>query len=125
MYFQLLRELVSRSTQYAIYLDIKDTRGATKTEKLHEVLCNYLRDFNRQVILRVQTVGSREVQQVQLADLLTGIVSAASRDVTRSPTKRALVQHMQERSGHNLRCSTPLSAEKVNIFRWDPREVGS
>jgi len=123
MYFQLLRQLVSRSAQYAIYLDIKDTRSADKTETLHKVLCNSLCDFDRQTVLRVQTVGSREVQQVQLADLLTGIVSAANRGVSESPAKRALAQRLSDLSGLDITRSTPRTETKVNIFRWEPQEA--
>jgi hypothetical protein len=123
MYFQLLSVILLPSARYAIYLDIKDTRSGPKLRKLHEVLCNNLRDFDRERIRSPQTVGSREVQQVQLTDLLTGIVSAASRGVTASTAKRALIQRMQSRSGCDITRSTPRTADKVNIFRWDPREA--
>jgi len=123
MYFQLLREVLSPSARYAIYLDIKDTQGGPKTRKLREVLCNNLCDFDRQIILRIQTVQSDEVEQIQLADLLTGIVSAANRGVTTSPAKLALVERMRQRSGYDLTRSTLLREDKVNIFRWDPREA--
>ena len=123
MYFQLLRAVLSPSARYAIYLDIKDTQSGPKTTKLHEVLCNNMYDFDRKIILRVQTVHSHEVEQVQLADLLTGIVSAANRDMTSSPTKLALVARMRQRSGYDLTRTTLLREDKVNIFRWDPREA--
>ena len=123
MYFLLLRELVSPAARYAIYLDIKDTQSGPKTKKLWEVLCNNIRDFDREVVGRPQTVRSHEVEQIQLADLLTGIVSGANRVETTSPEKLALVERMRQRSGHDLTRSTPLSEDKVNIFRWDPREA--
>jgi hypothetical protein len=123
MYFQLLRAVLSPSARYAIYLDIKDTRSGPKTTKLQEVLCNNMYDFDRRIILRLQTVQSHEVEQIQLADLLTGIVSAGNRGVTTSPVKVAVVARMRQRSGYDLTRSTLLREDKVNIFRWDPREA--
>ncbi len=46
---------------YRIYIDIKDTRGAAKVRKLHDVLCNNQYDFSRKIIERVQQVRSHEV----------------------------------------------------------------
>lgn len=123
MYFQLLRALLSPSARYAVYLDIKDTQSGPKAEKLRQVLCNDLYDFDRRIILRLQMVQSHEVEQIQLADLLTGVVSAANRGVTTSPAKLALVDRMRQRSGYDLTRTTLLREDKVNIFRWDPQEA--
>ena len=123
MYFQLLSVLLSPSARYAIYLDIKDTQSGPKTTKLWEVLCNNIRDFDREVVRQLQTVRSHEVEQIQLVDLLTGIVSAANRDMTTSPAKLALVERMRQRSGYDLTRTAPRSEAKVNVFRWDPREA--
>jgi hypothetical protein len=123
MYFLLLRAILSPSERYAIYLDIKDTRSGPKMRKLHEVLCNKMYDFDRDIIRGVQTVHSHEVEQIQLADLLAGIVSAANRKLARSSAKLGLVERLRQRSGYDLTRSTLLKEEKVNIFRWDPREA--
>src|SRR3990167_10956736 len=50
MYFDMLKVILWPHNCYRIYLDIKDTRGAQKVEKLHEVLCNNMYDFSRQII---------------------------------------------------------------------------
>jgi len=121
MYFQLLSVLLSPWAHYAIYLDIKDTQGGPTLRKLREVLCNNIYDFDREIVKRTQTVRSHEVEQIQLADLLTGIVSAANRDATSSSAKLALVARMRERSGYSLTRTTLLREDKVNIFRWTPR----
>jgi hypothetical protein len=54
MYFDMLKVILSPDACYRIYLDIKDTRGAAKVRKLHEVLSNNMYDFSRQIIERVQ-----------------------------------------------------------------------
>jgi len=66
MYFDLLKVILSPHECYRIYLDIKDTRGATKVARLHEVLSNSVYDFSREIIERLQLVRSHEVEISQL-----------------------------------------------------------
>lgn len=123
MYFQLLSVILAPTSRYAVYLDIKDTRSFGKMLKLQEVLCNNMYDFDRQIITKVQAVRSREVEQVQLTDLLTGIVSAANRQSAVSTAKNRLIDRMRDLSGYDLTRTTLLREDKVNIFRWDPQQV--
>ncbi len=118
MYFDMLKVLFSPKCEYRIYLDIKDTRSAEKTKKLHEVLCNANYDFNRRIISRVQTVRSHEVEQIQLADLLIGAVQYANRGLESSPAKVRLIERMRKRSGYTLTSTTLFGEDKVNIFKW-------
>lgn len=83
MYFYTLAILFDPECRYRIYLDIKDTRSESKIRKLHDVLCNNMYDFQRQIIERVQSVRSHEVEQIQMADLLIG----ASRTLTETLKK--------------------------------------
>ena len=46
------RKCKVRTNYYDIFLDIKDTRSADKTKKLHEVLSNTMYDFNKNIIKR-------------------------------------------------------------------------
>lgn len=123
MYFDLLKVLLTPNDRFSIYLDIKDTRSADKVRKLHDVLCNNLYDFHREIILKVQNVRSHEVEQVQLADLLIGAVSYANRGLTDNSAKVALVELMRQRSGYSLTRTTLLRENKLNIFKWEPTEV--
>ena len=54
MYFDMLKVILRPDAFYRIYLDIKDTRGAKKADKLRDVLCNNMYDFSRKVIERLQ-----------------------------------------------------------------------
>lgn len=119
MYFCLLSVILSPQDQYRIYLDIKDTQGAEKIQKLHEVLGNSLYDFSRRIITRVQLVRSHEVEMMQLADLLIGAVSYVNRGLTGNAAKMALVARMKERSRYTLTRTTLLKEKKVNLFRWE------
>ncbi len=118
MYFNMLKTLFDPDCGYNIYLDIKDTRGQRKVEKLHEVLCNNHYDFNRELIRKVQQVRSEEVELVALADLLTGALSYLHRGKDTSEAKLALINRIKERSGYNLTASTLYRENKFNIFVW-------
>lgn len=123
MYFDMLKVILRPDSQYRIYLDIKDTRGAAKARKLHEVLCNDRYDFSRDIIERLQLVHSHEIEQLQLADLLIGALSYVNRGLQGNAGKEAVIRRMQQRSGLDLQRSTLLRAEKVNLFRWHAQEV--
>jgi hypothetical protein len=123
MFFALLKVLFNPHNQYRTYLDIKDTRSGPTVEKLHDVLCNNMYDFSRQIIERIQAVRSHEVQILQLTDLLVGIVSYANRGLAGNAGKQALVARMQKRSGYTLCRTTLLREEKVNLFIWQAAEA--
>jgi Protein of unknown function (DUF3800) len=123
MYFDMLKVILSPKCRYRIYLDIKDTRGAEKVKKLHDVLCNNLYDFSREIVERVQLVHSHEIEQLQLADLLIGAVSYMNRGLHSNAGKQALVDRMRQRSGYSLTKTTLLREDKVNLFRWQAQEV--
>lgn len=123
MYFLLLSNLIFPEAHHKIYLDIKDTKGAIKVRKLHEVLSNRIYDFNQDVIQRLQLVRSHEVEQIQLADLLIGTISYANRNLSANKAKVALVERMRERSSLKLTTSTLPRARKVNVFIWSPWEM--
>lgn len=120
-WYTLLNRLIDPSKHYRIFLDIKDTRGQVKVDKLHEVLCNANYDFDRQVIESVELVHSHDVLLLQLADLLIGALSYAHRGLQDSPAKLALVAHVRHRSGLSLEQSSLLRADKFNLFIWRPQ----
>ncbi len=121
MYFDMLKVILKPRAKYRIYLDYKDTRGAEKVKRLHEVLSNNIYDFSRQIIERVQTVNSKEVQLIQVSDLLIGVISYVNRELTGNSAKVQLTKRMSSRSGYSLTQTTLLQEEKVNIFRWRAR----
>lgn len=124
MYFDMLKVILQPDARYRIYLDYKDTQGAAKVARLHNVLCNNMYDFSREIIERVQLVRSHEVEILQLADLLIGTVSYVNRGLSTSAAKTRLVDRMRERSGYTLTRTTLLREDKVNLFRWRATEIG-
>lgn len=122
MYFDLLKVIIDPHEQYRIYIDIKDTRGGRKIEKLHEVLSNAQYDFARTIIERIQLVRSHEVELLQLADFLIGLVSYANRGLSGNAAKISLTQRLRSLSRYSLTHTTLLRENKVNLFRWHARE---
>mgnify|MGYP006430307243 CR=1 FL=1 len=123
MYFDMLKVILEPNARYRIYLDIKDTRGGRKAAKLHDVLCNNVYDFSRDVIERLQLVHSHEIEQLQLADLLIGAVGYLNRGLHGNAGKSALVERVQERSGYKLDRSTLLKEDKLNLLHWRASEL--
>jgi hypothetical protein len=123
MYFDLLKVVFSPEDHYRVYLDVKDTCGAAKVKKLHDVLANNLYDFSRKIIERVQLVRSHEVELMQLTDLLSGAVSYVNRGLNTNVGKVTLVERMKARSRYALTKTTLLRETKVNLFRWEASAV--
>jgi hypothetical protein len=122
MYYLMLRPIIEAQpdiARYHIYVDLKDTWSTVRFRKLHEVLSSTYYDFTQAMIERVQPVRSHQVELLQLADLLVGIVSYTNRGLTTSQAKLALVERMRQRSGLQLTHKTGLHARKVNLFLWD------
>ena len=118
MYFDMLKIIFDPDYFYNIYIDIKDTRGAKKIKKLHEVLCNNIYDFSREIIRKVQIVRSQESAILQLTDLLIGAISYKNRDLQYSSSKLEIIKRIQEKSRYSLTSSTLFRENKVNLFRW-------
>ncbi len=121
MYFNLLKVILEPNGTYYIYVDIKDTRSIAKTNKLHDILCNSMYDFDRAIIRRIQPVHSHEVEQIQLADLFIGAVSYINRKLNTSDAKVAIVNEIRRQTGYSLTQSTLLREKKCNVFIWRPQ----
>lgn len=124
MYYFMLRPIFHAPHHYRIYMDVKDTRGGPKTQKLHEVLANSIYDFDRECIERVQQVRSHESELLQIADILIGALTYANRGLTSSPAKAAIIARLREHLGPKLLTQTsPFSATKFNVLHWRAQEV--
>jgi hypothetical protein len=122
MFFDLLKVIIAPDNSYSIYLDYKDTWGAKKISKLHEVLSNSNYDFSREIIKQIKLVRSHQVQLIQLCDFLIGAISYANRGLTSSEAKKSIVDRLVERSGYSLRKTTLLQEKKVNLLHWEGRD---
>lgn len=118
MMFSLVEPLLSPDRCFHLYLDKKDTRSAGKVQKLHDVLCNNLYDFDKSIVGRVQVVEADAVEQLQLADLLIGAVSYVNRGFTGNRAKDQLIARIRQRAGVSMLRPTLLREPKFNLFIW-------
>jgi hypothetical protein len=118
MFFTLLKIIFVPGQQYAVYLDIKDTRSQQMVQGLHDCLCNSRFDFDRESIQRIQQIRSHESELLQVADLLIGALSYLHRGLTTSPAKQALIEQIKRLSGYSLERNTLYREEKFNLLVW-------
>ncbi len=127
MYFRLLDHILKPKDSYRIFLDIKDTLGYKKVQRLERILKTANLDFGENRIEGIQTVRSDEVTLMQVADVLIGAVSYANRqsqgEEFTSKAKTKLVHLIKERSGYSLTKSTLVQEPKFNVFVWRPEDV--
>ncbi|MBO0962460.1 DUF3800 domain-containing protein [Neobacillus sp. MM2021_6] len=123
MYYYLLQWFCNNpSEEYRIFIDIKDTKGAPRVRKLHEVLCNNKYDFKKDIIKEINQINSDRADILQLTDLLTGALSFYHRGLYEngSPQKRKLVDTVQKIIGSKIDGTNP-SESKFNVFVWTPK----
>lgn len=123
MYFDMLKIIFDPADTYNIYLDIKDTRSSQKIRKLHDVLCNNFFDFSRDIIRKVQTVRSEELNILQLGDLLIGAITYANRGLSTNTAKLEIINSIRLHSHYRLTGTTLFREKKLNIFVWQAKEV--
>lgn len=123
MYFEMLKAIISNNATFNIYIDIKDTTGGKKKERLLRILSNNAYDFNRRIVKKAQLIRSDEVEIMQLVDILTGVTMAVNRGEPVSDSKTALIHRVKERSGYSLTKTTLLTEMKFNIFVWNGQTI--
>lgn len=135
-YYLLLIDMISTDNRNSIYIDKKDTRGGEKVKELKKNLIdtkfsNKTKwgsdvEFNADIIERIQIIDSRDVELMQLADLLIGAVAYINRieagERLNSKAKLELVEIIKSYSGYSLIKSTLRREEKFNIFVWSPKK---
>ncbi len=123
MYYLMLDPIINPLNEYQILVDIKDSRGGKRVEKLREVLCNNKYDFKREVIKQIGQINSRESEILQIADLINGAIGFYHRKLTENPEanegKKLLVKELQKKC--NLDRNTARCEQKFNLFIWKPR----
>jgi hypothetical protein len=118
IYFELLKRILDPRHHYHVYLDIKDTQGSKKVQKLRDVLSNNMYDFDGGIVQRIQQVHSHEIDVLQLSDILIGALQFLNRSDVTSVAKQKIIDRIKERSGYDLSRSTLLREEKMNLFYW-------
>ncbi|MCM1009704.1 MAG: DUF3800 domain-containing protein [Fusobacterium sp.] len=118
MFYVTLGNIIDKDNLYNIYLDRKNANSSNKIHNLEIHLAK------RAKINKIQNILSHQSELIQLTDFLTGIVSYANRDAIKLPnanqTKVKLVETLKSETKLSLISTTRLSADKINIFIWEP-----
>lgn len=127
MYYQMLKGILNPRNIYNIFLDIKDTNGEKRRQKLQTVLNNLKEEtqFKKQMpIKKIQAVRSHEVELIQIADFLMGSVCYVNRGLKTSCAKLKLIEKLQDETGYPLTATTFLSESKFNLFKINLQNKG-
>ncbi len=117
LYYQMLIHWLKPSIAYHIYLDWQQNKIQTRFISLRDALKRKLRGKTR--IDCLEPVSSRQMPLIQLTDLLTGAVGYAWNDRSGSETKVSFCNDLAHSVKlETLKKSTPLGAEKFNIFHF-------
>jgi hypothetical protein len=115
-YYQLLHHWILDQNTYRIFIDAKTNRVRGRVRTLEQVLRNANLTAE---IANVQALPSRELDLIQLADVLVGAVSFAFNGGGESRTKRAMIGRIEEHLEHPI-APTSRAEQKFNIFRFRP-----
>lgn len=112
-YYQLLHHWIFDFNKYDIFLDFKINRNKGRLNELKKVLnaANLTSG-----IKQVQALPSNESFGIQLADVLTGMVSAKFNKEISSPAKKNLIELAESHLKKSI-APSPKWEEKFNVFK--------
>lgn len=109
--------------EYRVFMDIKDTRGKGKLEKIEEIFQNY--HHGDSPFIRFQHLRSNENVFFQITDLFIGAVTYKNRfilgNAPKNISKLEFVHYLEAKSGIVLDAGTPPWETKFNIFDHQPK----
>jgi len=119
-YYEMLEKWLQPGNEYLILLDYKSNRGADRYATLKTYLERYLQ--GKAWIRDLTIINSKQTPLAQLCDILIGSIAAANNGFEKHTAKEQLASHIVSSAGLSTLCaSTPLGAEKLNIFKPDLR----
>jgi hypothetical protein len=119
-YYEMLEKWLQPGCEYLVLLDYKNNRGADRYTTLKTYLERYLK--GKAWIRDLTIVNSKQTPLVQLCDILTGSIAAANNGFQKHTSKEQLSNYIASSAGLSTLCtSTPLTADKFNIFKMDLR----
>lgn len=114
-YYQLLHHWIFDFNEYVVFTDLKENRNKGRLKELEGALdnSNYTSD-----ITQVQGLPSHESLGIQLADILTGMVTAKfNKEYKPDSAKAQLIQYLEEKYLSREIAPTPKWEEKLNVFK--------
>ena len=116
-YYQLLKSWIWDFNNYAVFVDLKENRNKGRLNDLEGILdmANLFSD-----VTRVQGLPSEQSLGIQMADVLTGLVTAKFNNKTTSESKKSLIDYVEQYLGGEI-SHTYKSEEKFNVFKINLR----
>ncbi|MBT1704449.1 DUF3800 domain-containing protein [Chryseosolibacter indicus] len=113
-YYQLLHHWIFDFNTYDVFLDLKINRNKGRLKELERVLdlSNLTSD-----IKQVQGLPSEQSIGIQLADVLTGLVTTKFNKEAKGSAKLGLIQHIEEKFLGKPIAPTSKWDEKFNVFK--------
>lgn len=110
--------------EYRVFMDIINTRGRERLNKIEEIFQNYHR--GESPFVRFQHLRSHENDFFQLTDFFIGAITYKSRlikgEVPENPYKIEFIQYLEKKSGFLLNEGTTPWESKFNIFDHQPKQ---
>jgi hypothetical protein len=123
LYYQMLVHWLQPGNRYHIYLDWQQNAVQNRFNDLKLVLSRKL--SGRASIACLEPVTSSNLPLIGLADILIGAVGYAWNGLSGSEAKLRICEKLRESAGiQSLATTTPLTAHKINIFRFGGRTHG-
>lgn len=127
MVFYLLANvwLNPNTDEYRVFLDIKDTKGREKLNKIDDIFTN--KYHGESPFKTFQHIRSHESQFVQLVDIFIGAITYKARGLCNkeegSSAKKELVRYIEVKSGYSIDEGTEPWETKFNIFDHQSRKT--
>lgn len=121
-YYQLLKRRFKKDSSNYIFTDYKSRRIKLRLKTMQSFLSNFSEIRNSNInIKHLQEYESKELELLQLCDLLAGAVAYANNFKLEDTTaKSTLVNYIKYKFSTPLDKGTNLYFEKFNIFKWIP-----
>ncbi|WP_299154790.1 DUF3800 domain-containing protein [uncultured Christiangramia sp.] len=124
IYFLLRPNGEDSNKRFRVFIDLKDTRGREKLNKIREVFDNAHK--GESPFIYFQHIQSHDNLFLQIADFFIGAVTYKNRVVSKEfePTKSKLefINYLEEVSGFCLNEGTVPWEKKFNIFDHQPKK---
>ena len=125
MFYVLLNQIVSRDTEtseYSLYLDIKDTKSNLKVQELQRIL-NIASVEDVFTVSKAQQIRSHEVELMQLVDILIGALSYTHRALSSNEGKKKVIEVIKSSIGETeMLTSSAKDEDKFNVLVWRPKK---
>ncbi|WP_273277736.1 DUF3800 domain-containing protein [Maribacter polysiphoniae] len=126
-YYKLIYFLLKTNPseeQYRVYLDIKDTRGKEKLNKINEVFTQYYK--GESPFTHLQHIRSHDNVFIQLADFFIGAITYKTRMKSNPELNHAgrieFIEYLEGASGFSLDEGTVPWETKFNVFDHQPKK---